>query len=401
MRINLTFIILLLTCFGHLTSNAQQKLVLKEPATTISAAQRIPFYLEKLKGKNIALVANQSSVIGKTHLVDTLISSNINILKIFTPEHGFRGDQDAGALIDDSKDQKTALPIISLYGNHKMPTAEDLQNIDLVLFDLQDVGVRFYTYISTLSYVMEACAREGIPVVVLDRPNPNGFYVDGPVLESGYTSFVGLHKVPVVYGLTIGEYALMVNGEKWLADGLNCELEVIKMENYDRFSIDQLAVKPSPNLPNYQAVFLYPSLCLFEGTAISIGRGTEFPFQVFGHPALSNFSFAFTPQKAAGASKPKLEGELCYGKDLRSFAETFNEQQPYRLNLEWIIEAYKNFPEKNKFFNNYFDKLAGNSTLRMQIEAGLSAEQIRASWKGELDKYKKIRVKYLLYPDFK
>ena len=400
MRINLVFIVLLFACFSHLKSNAQQKISLKEPGATISAAQRIPFYINKLKGKNIALVANQSSIIGNTHLVDTLLSSKINVSRIFTPEHGFRGDQDAGALIDDSKDLKTGLRIISLYGNHKMPTKEDLENVDLVLFDLQDVGVRFYTYISTLTYVMEACAREGIRVIVLDRPNPNGFYVDGPVLESGFNSFVGLHKVPVVYGLTIGEYAMMVNGEKWLADGLSCELEVIKMDNYDRFAIDQLAVKPSPNLPNYQSVFLYPSLCFFEGTSISIGRGTTFPFQVFGHPALSDFPFTFTPKKAAGASKPKLEGKLCFGKDLRPSAETLNEHEPNRLNLEWIIEAYLNFPEKDKFFNNYFDKLAGNSTLRKQIEDGLSAEQIRASWKTELDKYKKIRIKYLLYPDF-
>lgn len=401
MRINLFLIVLLLTSCSFSSSKAQRKLVLKEPGTTISAAQRMPFYLAKLSGKNIALVANQSSLISNTHLVDTLISSNINLVKIFTPEHGFRGDQDAGALIDDSKDQKTGLPIVSLYGNHKMPTKEDLEDVNLVLFDLQDVGTRFYTYISTLSYLMEACAREGIPLVVLDRPNPNGFYVDGPVLESAYTSFVGLHEVPVVYGLTIGEYALMVNGEKWLADGLSCELEVIKMANYDRFAIDQLAVKPSPNLPNYQAVFLYPSLCFFEGTAISIGRGTDFPFQVFGHPDLSGFPFGFTPVKTAGASKPKLEGELCFGKDLRPFAEDFNEQQPYRINLEWIIEAYQNFPEKSKFFNNYFDKLAGNSTLREQIEAGSTAEQIRESWAAELDIYKKIRIKYLLYPDFK
>ncbi|MDY0077255.1 MAG: DUF1343 domain-containing protein [Bacteroidales bacterium] len=401
MRINFVLIVLLLTSFGFSAAKAQRKLVLKLAGATISAAQRMPFYLDKLKGKNIALVANQSSLIGNTHLVDTLISSNINIVKIFIPEHGFRGDQDAGALIDDSKDQKTGLPLISLYGNHKMPTKDDLNNVDVVLFDLQDVGTRFYTYISTLSYVMEACAREGVPLVVLDRPNPNGFYVDGPVLENSFTSFVGLHKVPVVYGLTIGEYALMVNGEKWLVDSLKCELEVIKMGNYDRLSIDQLAVKPSPNLPNYQAIFLYPSLCFFEGTAISIGRGTDFPFQVFGHPDLSGFSFSFTPKKTTGASKPKLEGELCFGKDLRPFADNFYEQQPYRLNIEWIIDAYQNFPEKAKYFNNYFDKLAGNSTLRKQIEAGLSAEEIRASWAAELDLYKKIRIKYLLYPDFK
>lgn len=401
MRINLVFIVLLLTSCSFSTSKAQQKLILKAPGTTISAAQRVPAYLHKLNGKNIALVANQSSLIGNTHLVDTLISSNINLVKIFTPEHGFRGDQDAGALINDSKDAKTGLPIISLYGNHKMPTKEDLENVDLVLFDLQDVGVRFYTYISTLSYVMEACAREEIPVIVLDRPNPNGFYVDGPVLENGFTSFVGLHHVPIVYGLTIGEYALMVNGENWLGDGLSCDLEVVKMDNYDRFAIDRLAVKPSPNLPNYQAIFLYPSLCLFEGTSISIGRGTAFPFQVFGHPALVDFPFTFTPEKSFGASKPKLESELCFGKDLRPFAESFNEHQSYHINLEWIIEAYRNFPEKDKFFNNYFDKLAGNATLRKQIESGLNSEQIRASWQADLDKYKKIRMKYLLYPDFK
>lgn len=385
---------------GLSCSKAQQKIRLKDVGETSTASTRLPIYLDKLANKNIAVVANQSSRIGNTHLVDTLISRNINIIKIFTPEHGFRSDQDAGALIDNSKDQKTGLPIISLYGNHKMPSAEDLENVDLVLFDLQDVGVRFYTYISTLTYVMEACARAEIPVVVLDRPNPNGFYVDGPILENAYTSFVGLHKVPIVYGLTIGEYGLMVNGEKWLADELSCELQVVKMENYDRFAIDQLAVSPSPNLPNFQSVFLYPSLCLFEGTAISIGRGTEFPFQVFGHPALSGYPFTFVPQKTVGASSPMLEGELCYGIDLRPYAEAFVEHQPYDLKLEWIIEAYHHFPDKSKFFNNYFDKLAGNSSLRKQIEAGLSPTEIRASWKNELEAYKKIRIKYLLYPDF-
>ncbi|MDA3943301.1 MAG: DUF1343 domain-containing protein [Bacteroidetes bacterium] len=400
MRIKFSLIMILLASCTLQFSSAQQKLRLKEAGETIAAANLLPAYLNQLKDKNIALVANQSSIVGKTHLLDTLISSGIQVKVIFTPEHGFRGDQDAGASINNSKDNKTSLPIISLYGKHKMPKAADLAEIDLLVFDLQDVGVRFYTYISTLTYVMEACARQSIPVMVLDRPNPNGFFIDGPVLDSQYTSFVGLHKIPIVYGLTIGEYALMVNGEGWLPDGLHCDLTIIPMNNYDRFAIDKLPTKPSPNLPNHQSIYLYPSLCLFEGTAISIGRGTSFPFQVFGHPELKNFPFIFEPQKSPGASQPKHESKTCYGKDLRSFADNFQDHHLYQLNLDWIIEAYRSFPDKDSFFNAYFEKLAGTSTLRKQIEQGMSSEEIRASWKDELDAYKKIRIKYLQYPDF-
>ena len=360
----------------------------------VSGAMATELYLPLLEGKSIGVVANQTSLIGETHLVDSLVSLGVDVKRIFTPEHGFRGAADAGAKVTDGKDERTGIEIASLYGKTKKPTPEMLRGIDLMLFDLQDVGVRFYTYISTLTYVMEACAENHIPVVVLDRPNPNGFYIDGPVLKAENKSFVGMHPVPVVYGMTIGEYGTMVNGEGWLKDGVRCDLTVIPVPGYDRDAIYELPVKPSPNLPNWEAVYLYPTLCFFEGTIVSVGRGTDTPFQVYGHPDMRG-SFTFTPQSAPGASKPLLEGQRCRGENLTDFAHGYltNENQ---LHLEWIIDAYQQLKDKG-FFNNYFSKLSGDTQFQQSIENGKSAEELRASWVSDLDTFKAIRNKYLIY----
>jgi len=353
-------------------------------------------YLPMLEGKSIGIVANQTSIIGETHLVDSLISLGVNVKRIFTPEHGFRGSADAGAKVTDGKDEKTGIEIASLYGKTKKPTPEMLQDIDIMLFDLQDVGVRFYTYISTLTYVMEACAENHIPVVVLDRPNPNGFYIDGPVLKQENKSFVGMHPVPVVYGMTIGEYGMMVNGEGWLKGGIHCSLTVIPVPGYDRNAIYELPVKPSPNLPNWESVYLYPSLCFFEGTIASVGRGTDKPFQIFGHPEMRG-DYTFTPESKGGASKPMFEGEKCRGLDLTEFAHDYADN-PTQLHLEWLIDAYQQLHEKNYlFFTKYFNNLAGDKILIQQIENKKSAEGIRASWTSDLEAFKAIRSKYLIY----
>ncbi len=371
-----------------------QKIAFVPKEQYVSAAQQTDDYLPLLQGKKVGVVGNQTSIIGTTHLIDALLDNGINIKKIYTPEHGFRGSADAGAKVSNGKDEKTGIPIVSLYGKTKKPTPEMLQGIDIILFDLQDVGVRFYTYISTLTYVMEAAAENNIPVIVLDRPNPNGFYVDGPVLKSENKSFVGMHAVPVVYGMTIGEYGKMVNGEGWLKNGIHCDLTVIPINNYNRNAIYELPVKPSPNLPNWESVYLYPTLCFFEGSIVSVGRGTETPFQIFGHPNMRG-EYSFTPQSTSGASKPLLEGQRCRGENLVEFAHgyAFNANQ---LHLEWVIEAYQQLSDKN-FFTNYFHLLSGDKQLRYQIEQGLSADEIRASWKSETDAFMKIRSKYLIY----
>ena len=360
----------------------------------ISAAKQLDDYLPLIEGKRVGVVANQTSIVGNTHLVDTLLSLGVDIRKIYTPEHGFRGTADAGAKVNSGKDEKTGLPIVSLYGKNKKPTDEMLQGIDIILFDLQDVGVRFYTYISTMSYVMEAAAENGVPVIVLDRPNPNGFYVDGPVLKAENASFVGMHPVPVVYGMTIGEYALMVNGEGWLKNSVHCDLTVIPVNGYSRNAIYELPVKPSPNLPNWEAVYLYPTLCFFEGSIVSIGRGTGLPFQVYGHPNLRG-SHTFTPKSTGGASKPLLEGQRCRGQNLVEFAHDF-EYNANQLHLEWIIEAYQQLQDKG-FFTNYFRLLSGDAQLRRDIENEKSADEIRASWENDLNAFKAVREKYLLY----
>ena len=360
----------------------------------VSAATQLEDYLPLIEGKRVGIVGNQTSIIGETHLVDTLLTLGIDVKKIYTPEHGFRGTADAGAKVNSGKDEKTGLSIVSLYGKNKKPTAEMLHGIDVILFDLQDVGVRFYTYISTMSYVMEAAAENGLPVIVLDRPNPNGFYVDGPVLKSENKSFVGMHQVPVVYGMTIGEYAKMVNGEGWLKNGITCDLTVIPIHGYNRNAIYELPVKPSPNLPNWESVYLYPTLCFFEGTVVSVGRGTETPFQIYGHPNMRG-GYTFTPKSTSGASKPLLEGQRCRGENLVAFAQDYlhNENQ---LHIEWIIESYQQLKDTG-FFKDYFRLLAGDKQLQRDIENGKTAEEIRASWNDDLENFKAIRAKYLLY----
>ncbi len=360
----------------------------------VSAAMQLDDYLPMLEGKRVGVVGNQTSIIGKTHLVDSLLSLGVDIRKIYTPEHGFRGKADAGAKVNSSKDEKTGLPIVSLYGKNKKPTPEMLQGVDIILFDLQDVGVRFYTYISTMSYVMEAAAENDLPVIVLDRPNPNGFYVDGPVLKTENKSFVGMHQVPVVYGMTIGEYAMMVNGEGWLKGGITCDLTVIPIKGYNRNAIYELPVKPSPNLPNWESVYLYPTLCFFEGSIVSLGRGTETPFQVYGHPDMRG-SYTFTPKSTSGASKPLLEGQRCRGENLVEYAHDYA-HNANELHLEWIIEAYQQLKDKD-FFIDYFRLLAGDKQLRRDIENGKSADEIRTSWENDLEAFKAVRKKYLMY----
>ena len=328
-------------------------------------------------------------MINNLHLVDSLISHKINIVKVFSPEHGFRGNEDAGAYIKDDIDSKTKLPIISLYGKNKKPSNDDLEDVDIILFDIQDVGVRFYTYISTLHYVMEAAAENNIELIVLDRPNPNGHYIDGPVREENYKSFVGMHPVPIVYGMTIGEYAKMINGEKWISQ--KCNLKVIKLIGYSHDSHYDLPIKPSPNLPNSRSINLYPSLCLFEGTNISVGRGTNFPFQHFGSPYIKS-NYSFTPKSGKGSKFPKHENKRCYGSDLRFQVNYMN-----NINLVWLINCYNECPNKEDFFNSFFDKLAGNEKLRKQIYEGKETSEIINSWQKDLNKFKKIRAKYLMY----
>ena len=362
----------------------------------VPGANQVELYKTLIEGKSVAVLANQTSMIGSTHLVDKLLSLGIKINKIFAPEHGFRDLADAGETIEDGRDIKTGIKIISLYGNHLKPTKEDLAGIDIVLFDIQDVGTRFYTYISTLHYLLEACAENNIESIILDRPDPNGFYFDGNILDTTHRSFVGMDPVPVVHGMTVGEYATMLNGEGWLKNGVKCKLIVIKCKNYTHKTLYELPVKPSPNLPNQTSVYLYPSLCFFEGTTLSLGRGTSFPFQVFGSPDLPDKGFSFIPESVSGAKNPPLLGVKCFGTDLRDAIKLKLVPKP-QLNVDWIISAYKDFPEKDKFFNNYFDVLAGGPVLREQIQKGMTAEQIRESWKEGLAKFAKIREKYLLY----
>lgn len=371
----------------------------KTDADIRTGAERTEAWLPWLEGKNVAVVANQTSMIGSTHLVDSLLALKVKVKKIFSPEHGFRGDAGNGDAVANSVDAKTGLPVISLYGNHTKPTAKDLKGIDVLVYDIQDVGCRFYTYVTTMSYCMEACATMNKTFIVLDRPNPNGYYVDGPVLEPAYKSYVGLHPVPIVYGMTIAEYAQMVNGEKWLPGGIHCDLKVVTCEGYSHTDWYQLPVAPSPNLPNMAAVYLYPSLCLFEGTNISVGRGTDLPFQVIGHPKLMNAAYTFTPVSKAGATNPPYAGQLCHGHDLHTFA-TLYVRDFKGLYLFWLQGCYKDMPDKSGFFNDYFEKLAGTQTLREQIIAGKTEEEIRNSWQPGLRKFKETRRKYLLYEDF-
>lgn len=361
-------------------------------------AERSDIYLPLLSGQSIAVVANATSVAGDQHLVDALLEDDVVIRKIFVPEHGFRGLKDAGETINNEIDAKTGLQIISLYGTNKKPTPELLSDVDVMVFDLQDVGVRFYTYLSTLHYVMESCAETDTPLIVFDRPNPNAHYVDGPVLKPEYSSFIGLHPVPLVYGMTIGEYAQMINGEGWLDKGVQCDLTIIELENYSHDTPYSLPIKPSPNLPNMEAVYLYPSLALFEGTTVSIGRGTDVPFQIVGHPDYPNAEFSFTPRPVPGAMSPKLDGQLCYGLDLRKH-DSSSAPLDAQLSLDWIIDFYAQLPDKETFFlaNNFFHKLAGNDVLMTQIKVGLSADDIKLSWQADLTQFQTVREKYLIY----
>lgn len=352
-------------------------------------------YFPSLTGKRIGVVANHSSTIHQVHLVDTLLSAGFRVVKIFCPEHGFRGQAEAGEHVNSEIDVKTKLPIISLYGKHYKPTPADLKGIDVMILDLQDVGVRCYTYLSTLHYVMEACAEYKIPLILLDRPNPNGFYIDGPVLETRYRSFVGLHPVPLVYGMTIGEYAQMINGEGWLKNGIQCQLTIIPCREYHHQMKFTLDIAPSPNLRSMKAIYLYPSLVLFEGTPISVGRGTPEPFTCFGHPALDSGDFRFVPVKNSGNILPLYADTVCIGFNLENY--TFPESDSY-FTLQWIILAYNHFPNKASFFNRFFNYLAGNEKLRKQIEHGLSESEIRQSWQTDLEHFKKLRSRYLIYP---
>ncbi|MFV8331851.1 exo-beta-N-acetylmuramidase NamZ domain-containing protein [Flavobacterium sp. GSP14] len=400
-KISLSFILLTIistSCSAiktdaRINTKSDLEIVNDKPKTEIkTGADNYNNYLPLLINKQIGIVTNQTSILSnKTHLVDFLLEKNIAIQKIFAPEHGFRGTADAGEHIVDGKDSKTGLSIISLYGDNKKPKLEQLAGIDIMVFDLQDVGARFYTYISSLHYIMEACAENNIPLLILDRPNPNGRIVDGPILEKEFSSFVGMHPIPLLHGMTIGEYAQMINGEKWLKNELQCKLTVIPCSNYNRKMDYSLPVKPSPNLPNDQAVNLYASLCLFEGTNVSVGRGTENQFQIYGSPYLPRDSFSFTPKPNLGAQNPVYNGVLCYGENLSAVTKV------NRLELKWLIKAYQTTNDKSKFFNPFFTKLAGTKKLQQQIEAGISEVKIRESWKKGLEAFTEMRKKYLIY----
>lgn len=392
--------------------------MLSTQGQVITGAERMPVYLPLLDGKAVAVFANQTSVVKNVHLVDTLLKRGINVVKIFSPEHGFRGKADAGEMVNSSVDKKTGIQIVSLYGDHKKPTAEDFKDVDVLVFDVQDVGVRFYTYISSLQYFLEAALENHKPLMILDRPNPNGFYVDGPVLNPAFKSFVGMQPVPVVYGMTIGEYALMLAGENWLSSKANAintyntstqpsndtpfHVQVIKCKNYDHTTKYILPVNPSPNLKTIQSIYLYPSTCFFEGTVLSEGRGTDLPFQIFGHPDLPKNLFSFTPAPNEGAKKSKCFNQLCYGWKIDGTTDDVLKKLNSKIQVKYLLDAYRLFPGKDSFFlkNNYFNSLAGNDLLMKQIKNNDSEETITKSWQPALDQFKAIRKKYLLYPDF-
>lgn len=363
--------------------------------TPVLGIDRLHLFMDSLQSKNIAVVSNQTSMVGNVHLVDTLLSLKLQVKKVFAPEHGFRGDADAGEKVHSTVDEKTGLPLISLYGQNKKPQPEQLADIDIVIYDIQDVGVRFYTYISTLHYVMEACAENGKQLVVLDRPNPNGHYVDGPIRDPEHRSFVGMHPVPIVYGMTIGEYAMMINGERWLRDSLTCKLWVIPCKNYTHKTKYVLPVPPSPNLRSEAAIALYPSLCLFEATTVSVGRGTERPFEMYGHPRFPKSEFQFTPISSHGAKNPMYENRVCNGVDLQNSIS----KRRYEINLNYLIQAKDLLGDSVTFIDQsgFFNRLAGTSKLKDQLNAGWTAKEIRATWEPGLHEFKKIRVKYLLY----
>lgn len=421
----------ILVCRQHLPEKKKNATPVFEEEMRVEAdilpgAYRFDEYLPLIKGKSVALFANQTTIVGHTHLVDTLKKLGIVPVKIFSPEHGFRGTADAGEKVGNYIDKATGIPIISLYGKKSKPTAEDLTDVDIMVFDIQDVGARFYTYLSSLQEFIEAAIAYNKPLIILDRPNPNGFYVDGPVLDPAYTSFVGMQKIPVVYGMTIGEYANMLIKEKWLDTKMamppvytngdsksvvlnKCSVTIVRCKGYTHDSKYKLPVRPSPNLPDMQSVYLYPSTCFFEGTVLSEGRGTERPFQIFGHPSLPKTLFSFTPNPTAGAKSSKCYGQKCYGWDIGGTIDEVLRKVDHKLQLKWLIEAYKLFPEKDSFFilpksgmmkQSFFNKLAGNNDLWQQLKAGMSEEDIRRSWEPALSRFKQTRKKYLLYKDF-
>ncbi|MBL7731327.1 MAG: DUF1343 domain-containing protein [Chitinophagaceae bacterium] len=424
MKYSISLLLLLFTLAAAAQKNPQEATM--EAPRVIPGAERINVYLPLLEGRSVGIFANQTSMVGNTHLVDTLLKLGVNIKVIFGPEHGFRGTADAGEKVGNYTDSKTGIPVISLYGSKKAPTPDDVKDVDVLIFDLQDVGVRFYTYIYSLQHFMEAAFEMGKPLMLLDRPNPNGFYVDGPVLDMKYKSGVGPQPIPIVYGMTIAEYAFMIAGEQWLSPKANSRYEyyknraqnspdtpfhfqVIKCKGYDHKTKYVLPVKPSPNLPNIQSIYLYPSTCLFEGTVLSEGRGTDKPFQVFGHPSLPKTLYSFTPNPNEGAKNSKLYGQLCYGWNLSGTPEEVQAKTGKNIQLKWLIEAYRLFPDKANFFllpksgkmeESFFVKLSGNNELWQQIKAGKSEEEIRKSWQPKLKAFKAIRKKYLLYDDF-
>lgn len=386
-KVKITFFLIFITLSASCFSQNDDKIVL--------GANQLNLFIDKLDGKRVALVANHTSKIwsgnNNIHILDSLLSLDINITKVFSPEHGFRGTADAGEKVKDGIDQKTGLPIISLHGKNKKPTDNQIKDIDIIIFDIQDVGVRFYTYISTLHLVMESAAENNKKLIVLDRPNPNGHYVDGPILEKKFKSFVGMHPVPIVYGMTIGEFSLMINNEGWLENNISCDLLVIPMKNYSRTKAYDLPIKPSPNLPNSKSINLYPSLCFFEQTPVSVGRGTKMQFQVFGNPDWQDLDFNFTPKSMEGAKYPKHENNVCFGFDLR--------KNPIenQINLDWILIAYQKSNNKDSFFRSSFNKLAGNDKLQKQIIEGLNGTEIKKSWKKGIKNFMLKRSKYLIY----
>jgi uncharacterized protein YbbC (DUF1343 family) len=401
----LSFSALLLTvfvCAANITAFAQKQ----NSKPIITGADQTEKYINDLKNKRIAILANPTTIIGKKHLVDSLLKRGINIVKVFGPEHGFRGNASNGAKVSDEKDSATGIKIISLYGAKHKPSADDLADVDLMIFDIQDVGCRFYTYINVLKEVMEACAENNKTLLILDRPNPNGYLVDGPVLDMKYASGIGRFPIPISHGMTIGEFAQMINGEGWLANKMQCKLKIITVANYNHDMPYTLPVKPSPNLNTQQSVLLYPSTCLFEGTIINLGRGTYFPFTILGAPALKDkYTFSFTPVSLAGMSETPLHmNEVCYGIDLRKY-DVSAWRKTKRINLDWMMELYKAYPYKDKFFDRTqskqmgnIDGLAGDAEFKKQIMAGKTAKEIQDSWEPKLSQYKLMRKKYLLYP---
>jgi uncharacterized protein YbbC (DUF1343 family) len=387
LKVKSTFFLILIT-FNHL-SFSQDNMPISVGANQLNE------YLTEIINLDVGVIANSTSRIinnkKSIHLIDSLLKLNINVKKVFSPEHGFRGEADAGEKIKNSIDLKTGLEIISLYGSNRKPTDEQLKDLDILVFDIQDVGARFYTYISTLHYVMEAAAENNLKLIILDRPNPNAHYVDGPVLNMEFKSFIGMHPVPIVHGLTIGEYAMMINNEGWLENGVKCNIKVVPVNNYKRSVIYNLPIKPSPNLPNKKSINLYPSLCLFERTSVSVGRGTNLQFQIIGTPYWTNKKFSFTPKSMPGAKYPKHINKKCFGENL-------SETPPLsEINLSWIIKAYNDSSNKKMFFKKGFNKLAGNQKLQEQITNGISEKDIKLSWQKNLNNFKKIRSIYLIY----